>query len=246
MDQSITRRGQPCWYLKEGIGNIAINDSFILESCIYKILKKHLKDHTQYLDMIELFHEVTFQTELGQLMDLTTSTPSADIFSFNMERYKFIVLYKTAFYSFYLPVTLAFLLAGINDERLFQQSKNILLPLGEFFQIQDDFLDCFGDPLVIGKIGTDIQDNKCSWLLVTALGVVDEFSKAKLKENYGRKDQQSVNAVKEIYRKFGLPELYQKLEKRKSEEISSLINQIDIKYQEIYSSFARKIFGRSK
>lgn len=58
MDSSITRRGQPCWYRTEGVGLISINDAFLLESAIYWLLKRHLRAHPAYLQLLELFHEV--------------------------------------------------------------------------------------------------------------------------------------------------------------------------------------------
>jgi farnesyl diphosphate synthase len=58
MDQSVTRRGQPCWFRMEGVGNIAINDAFMLEAAIYHLLKSHFRSEAYYVDILDLFHEV--------------------------------------------------------------------------------------------------------------------------------------------------------------------------------------------
>ena len=73
MDQSVTRRGQPCWYRVEGVSYIAINDSFMLEGAIYYLLKKHFRSEPYYVHILEAFHDTTFQTEIGQLIDLITA-----------------------------------------------------------------------------------------------------------------------------------------------------------------------------
>ena len=86
-------------------------------------------------------------------------------------RHHLIVVYKTAFYSFYLPVALAMHMSGVKNPESYAAALDILIPLGEYFQIQDDILDCYGDRALIGKIGTDILDNKCSWNINVALKV---------------------------------------------------------------------------
>ena len=146
MDGSKTRRGQPCWYQKRTVGLVAINDSFILESCVFKILKRYFGTEPYYLQLLDLFLEVTRQTELGQLLDLTSQPPGYEIKleRFTMHRLKSIFKYKTAFYSFYLPVALGMIISGVSNVKMYDKAREILCIMGEYFQIQDDYLDCFG------------------------------------------------------------------------------------------------------
>jgi farnesyl diphosphate synthase len=193
MDSSVTRRGQPCWYRKPEVGLIAINDAFMLEASIHYLLKTHFRGESYYVDLIELFHEVSFQTEMGQLIDLITAPEDqVDLAKFSLNklrlisasfwvlmvflfffflgaiRHRLIVIYKTAFYSFYLPVALAMLVAKIPQSypspspssvypaviKPYEIALSILLEIGEYFQIQDDFLDYYIHPEKLGKVGT--------------------------------------------------------------------------------------------
>lgn len=257
MDASSTRRGQPCWYLRPSVGMIAINDAFMLESSIYVLLRLHFRAGTdadanpaRYLALLELFHDITAKTEWGQACDLLTAPEDrVDLSTFSLEKYNFIVEHKTAWYSFYLPVALALHLHDLATPGNLAQARAILVPLGEYFQVQDDYVDCFGAPETIGKVGTDIQDNKCSWLINQALQRADAGQRERLEANYGRKDKGREAEVKRVFGELGLEEVYREYEVEKVREIREMIGRVDegegLK-REVFERFLGKIYRRQK
>ena len=254
MDGSITRRGQPCWYKRSDVGLAAFNDSIILESLVFSIIRKYFRSKPYYLSLLENLLEVSKFTTYGQSLD----TLSAENFtrvrgkeesldSFDVARYTAIVKYKTSYYSFYLPVCLAMNMAGFTEPQLYNQARNILLQIGHYFQATDDFLDCFGDPEVIGKIGTDIQDGKCSWLIVKALEVAGAEEKRTLARHYGSQDQTDIEIVKNLYVKLGLVEIFRDYESNFYDGIVEQIDRVSAENEipkQVFLSFLAKVYKR--
>ena len=59
-----------------------------------------------------------------------------DLSKYTLENYMRIVTYKTAFYSFYLPVACGLLITGVQDAKTFDVSRDILIQMGQYFQVQ--------------------------------------------------------------------------------------------------------------
>lgn len=200
-------------------------------------------------DRSSLLHpQVIFRTELGQLIDLTSQPLDAepDLARFTLDRYRKIVINKTAYYTFYLSAACAMLLSGVTDESSHELAKKICVRIGEYFQIQDDYLDCYGDAAVIGKIGTDIQDSKCSWLVVQALDRASPEQKELLKQNYGKNDPSAIAAVKQLYADLDLKALYHAYEDETYAKITEEIAQVTQMPPDVFTMLVNKIFKRNK
>ena len=146
--------------------------------------------------------------------------------------------------------------AGSSTADPYATAKAILIPLGEYFQVQDDFLDFAGTPEQIGKIGTDIIDNKCSWCINTALAAATPAQRRVLDENYGKKNAEAEQQVKDIFNQVGVGEKYAKYEEEAYHRMMSLIESIpesglgaegQVKLQrQVFKSFLDKIYKRQK
>lgn len=83
--------------------------------------------------------------------------------------------------------------------------------VGLAFQLQDDYLDVYGDPSVFGKaIGGDIVSNKKTYMLINAMNRADSEQRRRLSEWIGAKDFDAVEkiaAVRAIYDEIGIDRL---------------------------------------
>jgi geranylgeranyl diphosphate synthase, type I len=86
-----------------------------------------------------------------------------------VSRAQSIIRFKSAKYSTEHPLALGGALAGAPDELLRGYSA-FALPLGEAFQLRDDVLGVFGDPVTTGKpAGDDLREGKRTVLVAFAL-----------------------------------------------------------------------------
>lgn len=131
-------------------------------------------------------------------------------------------------------------------------ASSILIPLGTYFQVQDDFLDFSAPPEILGKIGTDIIDNKCSWCINVALAHATPAQRAILDANYGRKNAESEAKVKEIFEQVGIRQKYAVYEEDSYKQVIKLIETIPAEgskeglKREVFKSFLDKIYKRQK
>lgn len=141
--------------------------------------------------------------------------------------------------------------------------------MGHFFQVQDDYLDCFGDPSVTGKHGTDIQDGKCSWLIVMAMQRATKEQKLVLRvrgfyfrfleqfctyiiftpqDCFGCDDPDKISAVKAIYKELNLPKIFKTYEEDSHDEIITHIGQLPgagaILPPKLFTTFLDRIYKR--
>lgn len=244
-DQSITRRGRPCWYRLPGVGLRASSDALLIQSGAFQLIQQHCKNKEFYVDLVELFLDAVRRTTYGQTLDYVSSFPN--ISQLTMDRYNFITKYKTSYYTFHLPVAIAMYMAGIYNAELHRQAKSVLLEMGHYFQVQDDYLDVFGDEEVMGKIGTDIQEGKCSWPAIIAFQRASPSQREILESCYGSKEPEKIKKVKDVFIELNLPAVFHAYEEETYNLITRQIQQLSQGLpHELFLTLLHKTYGRKQ
>lgn len=204
MDNADVRRGHPTVH-KKWDANTAILSG---DSMLVLAYERMAQCEEKYLpQVLRLFTETALEIGEGQQYDMEFETRSdvAEEEYIEMIRLKTSVLLACA-------LKMGALLAGASAadaDALYKFGEQI----GLAFQLQDDYLDVYGDPQTFGKeIGGDITQNKKTYMLINAFCKADAAQREELDKWIGAKEferKEKVAAVTRLYNEMGIDKMAQ-------------------------------------
>ncbi|MDE5639245.1 MAG: polyprenyl synthetase family protein [Odoribacter sp.] len=223
MDDAELRRGRPTVH-KKWNSNVAILSGDAAAITAYKYIESC---EDRYLrKVIDGFNQVAMDVCKGQQYDMEFETRN-DV---TEEEYLHMIYLKT---SVLIAGSLRHgaLIAGA-PEHEYKALYDFGGFLGLAFQLQDDYLDVYGDVAEFGKkIGGDITENKKTYLLIKAFEVAGKEDKALLQSWVDKKEfdvKEKVQAVTEIYNRLGIRELTLKTIGKYLEKSREALDKIDV------------------
>jgi geranylgeranyl diphosphate synthase type II len=174
MDKAPLRRGQPTVHAKYG-SSTAILAGDVMMVVSYDFISRIKSPHIRRI--LQIYNQTAMKVCEGQQLDMDfEARPQV-----SMEEYLQMIELKT---SVLLAGSLQIgaLLGGAglgNQDIIYQFGRN----LGLAFQVQDDYLDCYGDASKFGKqVGGDIVAGKKTFLLIKTLAVANGTQRREMRE----------------------------------------------------------------
>lgn len=172
MDDAPLRRGQPTVHEKWSV-NTAILSGDAMLILAYQYFEQY--EPAVFRDLAKLFSKTAIEVCEGQQWDVDFET-RADV---SVPEYLKMIEYKTA-----VLLGAALKMGGIIARTSDENCRGIYdfgICLGIAFQLQDDYLDAFGNPETFGKqVGGDIIENKKTHLYLLAMQHADLAQKQAL------------------------------------------------------------------
>ncbi|HKK88510.1 MAG TPA: polyprenyl synthetase family protein [Saprospiraceae bacterium] len=194
MDAAPVRRGQPSVFKKYG------QDSAILSGDLMMIeAYRHLAQAEPVQELLDEFNKVSREVCEGQQLDMNFEVQS----SVALQDYLEMIRLKTS-----VLLASALKMGAMTAQAPTQVQEQLYdfgLNLGLAFQIQDDYLDSFGDPENFGKqVGGDILQAKKMVLFALCMTEMSSPEKEEFLDLYQGQDANKVEKVLDIFIMHGI------------------------------------------
>jgi len=149
------------------------------------------------LRSLPFYDEMRVELMAGQYLDVFEQALASE----SVERSLKVARYKSGKYSIERPLHFGASFAPGFSSAIIDTYSDYGLPLGEAFQLRDDVIGVFGDPVKTGKpAGDDLREGKRTVLVATTLSKATESQRATFLELFGRKelDIDHINTLREI------------------------------------------------